>query len=84
MKTCLHKGVDEGCIEGTSLCTSPNGRLFAAGSESGIVNVSNGDDFLDGKRKPMKTPLLLVDVSRPLVMLAGKASPYKLHHYQHA
>lgn len=84
MKTCLRKGADEGCIKGTSLSTSPNGRLFTAGSESGIVNVYNGDDFLGGKRKPMKTPLLLVDVSRPLVMPAGKALPYKLHHYQHA
>lgn len=54
-RTCLHKGVDEGCINGTSLCTSPDGTLFAAGSESGIVNVYNGDDFLGGKRKPLKT-----------------------------
>lgn len=52
---CLHKGVDEGCINGTSLCTSPRGNLFAAGSDSGIVNVYNRDDFLGGKRKPLKT-----------------------------
>lgn len=54
-RTCFHKGVDEGCINGTSLCTSPDGTLFAAGSDSGIVNVYNRDDFLGGKRKPMKT-----------------------------
>lgn len=52
---CIHKGADEGCINGTSLCTSPNGNLFAAGSESGIVNIYNSEDFLGGKRKPLKT-----------------------------
>lgn len=54
-RACVHKGVDEGCINGTSLCTSPSGSLFAAGSDSGIVNVYNRDDFLGGKRKPTKT-----------------------------
>ncbi|XP_060667518.1 U3 small nucleolar RNA-associated protein 18 homolog [Ziziphus jujuba] len=54
-RTCFHKAVDEGCINGTSLCTSPNGALFAAGSNSGIVNVYNRDEFLGGKRKPIKT-----------------------------
>ncbi|PON95024.1 WD repeat containing protein [Trema orientale] len=54
-RACLHKGVDEGCLNGTALCTSPNGTMFAAGSDSGIVNVYNRDEFLGGKRKPMKT-----------------------------
>ncbi|GMI86195.1 hypothetical protein like AT5G14050 [Hibiscus trionum] len=53
-RTCFHKAVDEGCINGTALCTSPNGRMFAAGSDSGIVNIYNRDDFLGGKRKPIK------------------------------
>ncbi|KAL6499533.1 hypothetical protein OROGR_027443 [Orobanche gracilis] len=53
-RTCFHIGVDEGCLNGTSLCTSPVGNLFAAGSDSGIVNVYNGDEFLGGKRKPIK------------------------------
>ncbi|KAL6517930.1 hypothetical protein OROMI_033631 [Orobanche minor] len=53
-RTCFHIGVDEGCLNGTSLCTSPVGNLFAAGSDSEIVNVYNGDDFLGGKRKPIK------------------------------
>ncbi|KAL6183519.1 hypothetical protein ACLB2K_044930 [Fragaria x ananassa] len=52
---CFHKMVDEGCINGTSLCTSPNGSLFAAGSDSGIVNIYNRDEVLGGKRKPIKT-----------------------------
>ncbi|GKU86434.1 hypothetical protein SLEP1_g960 [Rubroshorea leprosula] len=54
-RTCIHKGVDEGCINGTALCTSPNGRMFAAGSDSGIVNIYRRDEFLGGKRKPIKT-----------------------------
>ncbi|KAK6259346.1 hypothetical protein SCA6_013820 [Theobroma cacao] len=54
-RTCFHKAVDEGCINGTALCTSPNGRMFAAGSDSGIVNIYNRDEFLGGKRKPIKT-----------------------------
>ncbi|KNA11109.1 hypothetical protein SOVF_138210 [Spinacia oleracea] len=54
-RTCLHKGVDEGSINGTALCTAPVGNLFAAGSSSGIVNVYNKEEFLGGKRKPIKT-----------------------------
>ncbi|XP_021722452.1 U3 small nucleolar RNA-associated protein 18 homolog [Chenopodium quinoa] len=54
-RTCLHKGVDEGSINGTALCTAPVGNLFAAGSSSGIVNVYNREEFLGGRRKPIKT-----------------------------
>ncbi|KDP35122.1 hypothetical protein JCGZ_10656 [Jatropha curcas] len=53
-RTCIHKAVDEGCIKGTALCSSPYGNLFAAGSDSGIVNVYNREEFLGGKRKPIK------------------------------
>ncbi|CAH1447336.1 unnamed protein product [Lactuca virosa] len=52
--SCFHKGVDEGCLTGTALGMSPNGNIFAAGSDSGIVNVYNKEDFLGGNRKPMK------------------------------
>ncbi|KAL2899852.1 U3 small nucleolar RNA-associated protein 18-like protein [Bienertia sinuspersici] len=45
-RTCLHKGMDEGSINGTTLCTAPVGSLFAAGPSSGIVNVYNRDEFL--------------------------------------
>ncbi|KAL4653427.1 hypothetical protein ACB092_01G302400 [Castanea dentata] len=54
-RACFHKAVDAGCINGTSLSTSPNGKLFAAGSDSGIVNVYNREEFLGGKREPIKT-----------------------------
>ncbi|GAB4827347.1 hypothetical protein Ancab_034234 [Ancistrocladus abbreviatus] len=54
-RTCFHKGADEGCINGTALSSAPIGNLFAAGSGSGIVNVYNREEFLGGKRKPLKT-----------------------------
>lgn len=53
-RTCIYKAVDEGCINGTSLCASLDGGYFAAGSDSGIVNVYNRQEFLGGKRKPIK------------------------------
>ncbi|XP_057950003.1 U3 small nucleolar RNA-associated protein 18 homolog [Malania oleifera] len=54
-RACFHKGVDEGCISGTTLCTSSSGTLFAAGSTSGIVNIYNSEEFVGGKRKPLKS-----------------------------
>lgn len=54
-RACFHKAVDEGCLTGTSLCTNPSGSLFASGSDSGIVNIYNREEFLGGKRKPIKT-----------------------------
>ncbi|XP_073129315.1 U3 small nucleolar RNA-associated protein 18 homolog [Henckelia pumila] len=52
--SCFHIGMDEGCINGSALCTSPVGNLFAAGSDSGIVNVYDRDEFLGSKKKPLK------------------------------
>ncbi|XP_057782045.1 U3 small nucleolar RNA-associated protein 18 homolog [Salvia miltiorrhiza] len=53
-RSCFHKGVDEGCLTGTALSVSPVGNLFAAGSDSGIVNIYKRDEFVGGKRKPLK------------------------------
>lgn len=53
-RSCFHKGVDEGCLTGTALCVSPVGNLFAAGSDSGIVNIYKKEEFIGGKRKPLK------------------------------
>jgi U3 small nucleolar RNA-associated protein 18 len=54
-RKCIHKAMDDGSLGGISLCTSPDSSLFAAGSSSGVVNVYKRDDFLGGKRKPLKT-----------------------------
>ena len=54
-RKCMHKAVDEGSLSGLSLCTSQDSSYFATGSSSGIVNVYKRDEFLGGKRKPLKT-----------------------------
>ncbi|WOL15398.1 hypothetical protein Cni_G24179 [Canna indica] len=54
-RRCIHKGVDEGSITGSALCASQDSSLFAAGSSSGIVNVYKSEEFLGGKKKPLKT-----------------------------
>ncbi|XP_047068579.1 U3 small nucleolar RNA-associated protein 18 homolog [Lolium rigidum] len=54
-RKCMHKATDEGSLTGLSLCTSPDSSYFATGSSSGIVNVYKRDEFLGGKRKPLKT-----------------------------
>jgi len=54
-RKCIHKAMDDGSLSGISLCTSRDSSLFATGSTSGIVNVYKRDDFLGGKRKPLKT-----------------------------
>ncbi|CAL5039889.1 unnamed protein product [Urochloa decumbens] len=54
-RKCIHKAIDDGSLAGVSLCTSRDSSLFATGSTSGIVNVYKRDDFLGGKRKPLKT-----------------------------
>ncbi|XP_031481856.1 U3 small nucleolar RNA-associated protein 18 homolog [Nymphaea colorata] len=53
-RKCFHKGIDDGCINSSALSVSKDSTVFAAGSDSGIVNVYNRDEFLGGKRKPMK------------------------------
>uniref|UniRef100_A0ACD5YDT8 Uncharacterized protein n=2 Tax=Avena sativa TaxID=4498 RepID=A0ACD5YDT8_AVESA len=54
-RKCMHKATDEGSLAGLSLCTSPDSSYFATGSSSGIVNVYKRDEFLGGKKKPLKT-----------------------------
>ena len=39
-RDCIHRFIDDGCVKGTSLVVSPNGRHIACGSDSGIVNLS--------------------------------------------
>ncbi|KAF6154785.1 hypothetical protein GIB67_032397 [Kingdonia uniflora] len=53
-RRCFHKAFDEGCVRGSALCTTSSESMFAAGSSSGIVNVYNREEFLEGKKKPKK------------------------------
>ncbi|KAJ8446083.1 hypothetical protein Cgig2_017585 [Carnegiea gigantea] len=59
-RACFHKGVDKGCINGTTLCCPPQGNLFVVGSASGIVNVCNREELSDGKKKLLKNPENLI------------------------
>ena len=55
-RACFGKAVDAGCVNSTSLSTSRNGKLFAAGSDSGIVNVYNRE-VLRGQEKAYEDPI---------------------------
>ncbi|KAJ1692466.1 hypothetical protein LUZ63_009164 [Rhynchospora breviuscula] len=53
-RKCIHVGTDEGSLVATSFCVSPDSSMFCTGSSSGIVNVYKRDEFLGGKRRPLK------------------------------
>ncbi|KAJ7523130.1 hypothetical protein O6H91_18G038900 [Diphasiastrum complanatum] len=55
MRRCIHKGKDEGCINATALTASSDGRLMSTGSDTGVVNIYNREEFLRGVSKPAKT-----------------------------
>ena len=38
-RSCVRKFVDDGCVRGTALAASPDGRFMASGSTSGVVNL---------------------------------------------
>lgn len=44
-----HRFVDDGCVNGTLLAISPNGKLVATGSRQGFVNIYNYEDVLAKK-----------------------------------
>lgn len=53
---CLHRFVDEGCIQGTAINVSSNGQYLACGSDSGIANVYDYQSVLASKEpKPIKS-----------------------------
>lgn len=57
---CIHRFVDDGCINGSTIAISPNSQLLAASSKQGVVNVYNYDDVFTSKLpKPQKTILNL-------------------------
>ncbi|XP_055321349.1 U3 small nucleolar RNA-associated protein 18 homolog [Sitodiplosis mosellana] len=56
----VHRFVDDGCINGSTISISPNGQLLAASSQQGVVNVYNYNDVLHQKfPRPQKTILNL-------------------------
>lgn len=59
-RRCIYKGRDEGCIRSTTLSVSSDSRLFAAGSDCGVVNLYERERFLKGDNCPAKTFMNLV------------------------
>lgn len=56
----VHRFTDDGCINGTSVTISVDGKLVAAASKQGVVNVYNYSDVISKKLpKPAKTILNL-------------------------
>ena len=54
--SCLHKFVDDGCINGTSISASPDSRFIACGSAAGILNLYDAEEALrQTTPKPKKT-----------------------------
>ncbi|RWS31146.1 U3 small nucleolar RNA-associated protein 18-like protein [Leptotrombidium deliense] len=57
-RRCLHRFVDQGCINGTSIAISPNRQYLTAGSDAGVVNVYNYNDVLS-KTDPIPAKTLM-------------------------
>lgn len=56
----IHRFTDDGCINGTSITISSNGKFVAAASKQGVVNVYNYNDVISKNLpKPAKTILNL-------------------------
>lgn len=56
----IHRFIDDGCINGSTISISPNGQFVAASSQQGVCNVYNYQDVLQEKcPKPLKTILNL-------------------------
>lgn len=58
---CLNRFTDEGCVKGTSIAASRNGRYLACGSQSGVVNVYSQEACLNSANpKPLKAVMNLL------------------------
>lgn len=54
-RDCVHCFVDDGCVVGTTVSISPNGKYVACGAESGVVNVYDEQCFKVERPKPIKS-----------------------------
>lgn len=45
----MHRFIDDGCIQGTTISISPNGKLVSTGSAQGVVNIYNYENCLNSK-----------------------------------
>lgn len=42
----MHRFVDDGCIQGTAISVSPNGKIISTGSAQGVVNIYNYENCI--------------------------------------
>lgn len=45
----MHRFIDDGCIQGTTIAISPNGKMLSTGSAQGVVNIYNYENCLNSK-----------------------------------
>ncbi|KAM4716793.1 U3 small nucleolar RNA-associated protein 18 homolog [Anableps anableps] len=58
---CLNRFTDDGCVKGTSIAASPNGRYLACGSQAGVVNVYSQEACLNSTNpKPLRAVMNLL------------------------
>ncbi|KAM7387635.1 hypothetical protein PAMA_009988 [Pampus argenteus] len=58
---CVNRFTDDGCVKGTSIAASRNGRYLACGSQSGVVNVYSQEACLNSTNpKPLKAVMNLL------------------------
>ncbi|XP_015830006.3 U3 small nucleolar RNA-associated protein 18 homolog [Nothobranchius furzeri] len=58
---CINRFSDDGCVRGTSIATSRNGRYLACGSQSGVVNIYSQEACLNSANpKPLKAVMNLL------------------------
>lgn len=80
---CVNRFQDEGCITGSSICISPNGRYCATGSDLGVCNIYDFSHVLiKSEPKPLRSILnLTTNVTKTLFNHSSEllivASSYK-------
>ncbi|XP_041859481.1 U3 small nucleolar RNA-associated protein 18 homolog [Melanotaenia boesemani] len=58
---CVNRFTDEGCVKGTSIAASRNGRYLACGSQSGVVNIYSQEACLNSASpRPLRTVMNLL------------------------
>ncbi|XP_041672937.1 U3 small nucleolar RNA-associated protein 18 homolog [Cheilinus undulatus] len=58
---CMNRFADDGCVKGTSIAASRNGRYLACGSQSGVVNIYSQEACLNSTNpKPLKAIMNLL------------------------
>ena len=76
MQRCRERYIDEGSISGAALACSSDGKTFASGSSSGIVNVYQHPSSSEMQRKSTTTTTHTGEPQRPLPLCPIRALPH--------